>query len=206
MKDEGLDFLPMVLLLALVVFISFKLVMPIYYDSRQLEYSESYDKTVAKIEGEQHINNNSFDADYTYEELILTLANQTYFMPSPRVLDVFGYAYQIQMQATEVVQPNESYTATAVVDYVPGNKSTLLDIKAKVYEWCNKFTDRYGKNGFKLHFVIRLSRGTVEGASDDCYKIYVVAIYNDGTKEYLECFSNGTIGTVPEGAVVPLYS
>ena len=208
MKDEALDFLPMLLLLGLTIFISFGLILPIYYTSRTMAYESTSDKTLKYMQGEQHIQNNNFDVDYNYPELIVALGSQTYFMPHPRVLDICGTVLEIEADSTTIVQPNEKYTATVTADYIPGNLSTMQEIKNIVYNWCAAASGKYsGFDPFKLHFAIRFTTGSAEGASDDCYAVFVVALNDDGTKEYYRCKSGGIIDFRGDtGVTLPVYA
>lgn len=205
MKDEALDFLPMILLLGLVVSISFNLIMPIYKTSVELQYSESYDKTFAKVEGEQHKYDNSVLNGLTYEEMVLHLAAQTYFMPNPRVLDVGGEVFAIQPGAVTVTDPNAAYTATPTDEYVPNNRATLENVRVALNDWCTRYTTRYGKDGHNLVFAIRFTTGTIEGPTDDCYALYVKVVDGVGNEYWSKCLANGYIDqTVANGQ--PIYA
>lgn len=207
MKDEALDFLPMILLLGLVVSISFRLIMPIYRESQELVYTERYDKTLQKIEGEQYYSNNSTDPNLTYEEAILEIGSQSYFMPAPRVIDVGGKVFAIQPNSTSIANPEEAYTATATDEYIPGNRASLAMIKDAMYKWCTDYTARYGKDGFKLKFAVRFTTSNIEGESDDCYSLYIVAIDKKGDQFYLRCKDNGYVET-PDPSIdyyIPYY-
>lgn len=207
MKDEALDFLPMILLLGLVVSISFRLIMPIYRESQELVYKEQYDKTLQMVVGEQHYSNNSTDPSLTYEEAILEIGSQSYFMPAPRVIDVGGKVFAIQPKATDIADPDSAYEATATEDYIPGNRASLSMVKNAMYNWCNAYTARYSKDGFKLKFSVRFTTGDVEGASDDCYSLFIVAIDKAGNQFYLRCKENGYVETPDPGIdyYIPYY-
>lgn len=203
MRDEPLDFLPMIFLLGVVVSICFGLIMPIYKDSRELVYNEVYDKTLARAEGEKYYDDIG-EPFWTFQEAVLTLADQEYFMPSPRVIKIGNKAYKIQDESS---LSDEAYSGPTDT-YLPDTRGTLEAIFEQMRTTCNNINSVNGSiNGlsgkaYKLKYTTRLTTGTVEGKTDDCYILCVVAKDRNGKYKYLEVRADGTINTEGKPAAV----
>lgn len=205
MKDEALDFIPMIVLLGLVISICFGLILPIYRESRELIYTESYDKVLGKVQGESRYRSGDNTINHlSYEEAILTLGGQSYFMPNPRIIDIGGKVYQVQASAISMADPGTKYDGPTN-EYIPGNRNTLKSIKDTLNNWCTEFSNKYGQNGFKLHFTIRFTAGVNEGESDDCYALYVIGLDEYRQEVYLKCLNNGYIESIPEKTKLLYY-
>ncbi|MBR1453188.1 MAG: hypothetical protein IJ593_00865 [Lachnospiraceae bacterium] len=193
MKDEAFDFLPLLLLLGITISLCFNLLMPNYYKSRDINQSEVYDKTAARIEGVQYYNNSILDSspDLTYEEAILTMGSQNYFMPEPRLIKIAGESFSVQTETVDFQDENVSYIYTNADVYIPNDRSTYREIKNAVYKWCNDFTSKSGRSGFKLHFAIKYSIEKPTLQSDNCYSLCVVAYDAYGNRVYLGCEKDG---------------
>ena len=235
MKDEALDFLPMVALMGIVLSISLNLLMPLYATSRNLKYSERYDKTAVWLDGGIYDDDNYGESEenisgadtvharypvvssfylknlgkvyedaymysnFSYEEIILVIGSQTYFMPSPRIIDVGSKVLTIQADATAINKPNVQWKDNNTTEFIPENRGSLATVKNAVFSWCAAHTNRYANsNGFKLHFDLRFSTGINEGENDDCYALHAVGFNWDpeekgATIKYFRCLPGGTL-------------
>lgn len=190
MKDEGLDFIPMILLLGLSIFVALNCIFPIWRESREA-YAETYDKSLGKIQGVQYMPNNSTDSHLSYEDLIVTLATQSGFLPYPPVLDVCGDKYIVQ-------HTDETDSLVGAIEYTPDNRDTVESIKQSIHNWSNACSNYYTLsgsqiNGFKLHFKVKYTPGTLEETSDDCYSVFCIGINSEGVEEYFRCLPGGKI-------------
>ena len=211
MKDEALDFLVMAVLLAAVLALGLRTVMPMYTESRELSYETRQDKTVTRIKGEAveyHVDDTEarseykwpVDANLDYFGTVLALSEQTYFMPKPRVLDVCGDVYSIQAKAEDAAVPEQpNQFIENATEYQPGTRGTLAKMQQSLYAWCQAATGRYVDSSgnaidpLKLRFSIRFTTNELEDESDDCYSVYVLAIDQFGHERFLRCRSGGQI-------------
>lgn len=193
MKDEPLDFLPILVLLAIVIPICLGLGMKTYKNSVELVRNENYDKTVKQKVGEQYYSNNDTPSDMSYTEAVLTAVNQNYFMPIPRVIDAGTTVFQIQSESTELVNPGGSYSATEFYDYIPGGAGTRNKVHDSMLTWCETYDKEHkdilgsSRTSFAFSYNYRFTTGTEEGVSDDKYVLCIAAYDSDGNKMYLDC-------------------
>lgn len=195
MKDEPIDIIPFIILLGLVVSLSLGITMPMYRKALSIETDEVYDKTVADQTGAMYEkNNSSILPGYSYAEMVLYIANQSYFMPVPRVIDIGGEVVSIQAEAEEMKDPNASYTVKESEDYIPENYATLYRCQNMLNKWCSAYTTLHHSDGHKLRFTIRFTTGDIENQSDDCYSLYVIGRDTTDKNEediYFRCLENG---------------
>ena len=192
MKDEPIDFLPLILLLGVIISISFNFIMPLYKSSRELVYQEVYDKTVSKANGVIEYTKSTQDAPYwSFQEAVLTIAGQGYFMPSPRVLKIGNKAFKIQED------DNAAAYSGPTTDFTPDTRGALSQVHSAMVTVGNAINSVSLTSGkaFKLRYSMRFSTGTVEGRSDDCYTLCVVAKDEYGNFVFLEVKGDGTLDT-----------
>lgn len=192
MKDETFDLIPLVILLGILVSLSMKLMVPLYRDSQNLKYDVRYDKTVTASDNYLYDTTSSVGIGYSYEELILMLGKQSYFMPSPRKIDLCGKL--IGIKADTVDKKNlDNLSDDLDIMYVPDDIQTTIDIKQILQDWCNKYTQNYGENGFNLQFEVRFTTGNTEDDEDDCYAVYILGKNSLGEIKRLKCLDGGKV-------------
>ena len=197
MLDGVLDFLVMVLVLGLVTGTSMNLTIPIVDEVNQLAYDEIYDKTAPNIQGDNYVYEG--DGCLTYEELILTIMNQTYFMPKPRMLDVCG-----EVLAVKPDQPDDSGVIDEGGEPPAFNVDDALEFvenDVNVGNWArNQIHNWYINSEFthipitELRFDIRFDLGETEQYSDDMYAVFILHQADDETEPTLHrCLAGGQI-------------
>ena len=177
MKDEPIDIIPFIALLAVVVSLAINIVLPDYRKSFLLRYDEIADKTVSIMEGTNYYVENLGYSGNTYSETILYLDNQNYFMPEPRLIDIGGTILSIEDVPVEL-EPGDIDLRVGSESYVPDNSGTAYLCKEALYNWCNQFTARHGQDGKYLRFAFRYTPGETESLGDDRYALYVVSLRN----------------------------
>ena len=209
MKDEATDIIILIILIGATIAIAFNTLVPTYRAARELQYDVVYDKSVKSLNGAYYGEDMNIDEGKTYEEMILTLGTQSYFMPTPRVLDICGNGYSIQSQAkaagntsldkyADVGQAVEEITD----DYIPNTETTLDDVKQALYTWGVNFRDKEDSSkigiGYatKLKYSLRFTVGDSEELTDDCYSVYILAKDSIGKTHYFRCTAGGDY-TVP---------
>lgn len=206
MKDEAFDFLPMIILLGIIIPICFGLSMNSYKYSREALYNERYDKTASQATGEVYYSNNSVYDNYSYEDAILAVSYQTYFMPSPRIIKIGDTAFSIQKDTPVNALPVEPYPYP-VKEFIPQSRATLDDVAKAMNNWCDAYNNNNGLNtestgsAYNLRFAIRFTVAELEKEADDCYSLYVVVYDSDGKKEYKRCLDGGNLD-IPASASV----
>lgn len=193
MKDEAFDIIPLIVLLGILVSLSMGIMIPLYRDSQTLKYDVKYDKTVTASDGYLYDNTSEVEIGYSYEEIILMLGKQSYMMPSPRRIDVCGSMMGIEADTADGADPTTGVAADLDVFYVPDDMATILRIKQIMQDWCTKYTQIYGENGFNLQFEVRFTTGDTEDESDDCYAVFILAKNNLNEIIRLKCLENGYI-------------
>lgn len=200
MRDEPLDLIPLTVLLGIVVAISMGIMIPMYREAQQLKYDVTYDKVVTSVEGQ--MDNNEVTEGYSYTEMVLLISKQTYFMPQPRVIDIGGQVLAIQPEVTDAIKPGEfveSGYEGATTNFIPENTTSAALAKSYINTWCTKYNAMHsGENSYDFAFDLRFTTGTVEGESDDCYTLYVLAKTNPENETIrLRCLANGQLEEKP---------
>ena len=151
-----------------------------------------------------------FDGTYDYQEIILMLSNQNYFIPLPRVLDVGGTTFEVQSGELGVADPDGNNTTQSTdAKYSPKSPGTCNEIKKALDEWCDRASVTMGLTERQLkscHFRIMYDCGDIEDSQaedlgeepDDCFALYVLALDKaTGDKKYFRCIENGIKGWNP---------
>ena len=197
MLDGVLDFLVMMLVLGVVTGTSMNLTIPIVEEVNQLAYDEIYDKTAEKIQGDNYVYKG--DGCMGYEELILTIMNQTYFMPKPRMMDVCG-----EVLAVKPDQPDDSAVTgeSGVPPAFNGDDALeFVENDINVGNWArNQIHNWYVASDFthipitELRFDMRFDLGETEQYSDDMYAVFILHQGpNDKEPTLHRCLAGGRI-------------
>lgn len=204
MRDEALDLVTMVLALAVTVGICLNLVTPLVKKAQEVSTEQIYNKTTQVKESTQDnaylpytlstsatTDKDEFNGAFTYQEIILMLCNQNYFMPNPRVLDIGGKTFNIQSGEVGVADPTTGGTVAADSEYTPKSSGTYSEIKQAVDTWCALYGSR------DYYFKMILNVGDEEGTSDDVFALHVLGYkIDDPTNKpyYFRCTEGGLSG------------
>ena len=204
MKDEALDFLPLIIVLGLVIPICFGLVIPIYNSSREAYFSEVYDKSMKKVEGYEYILNNSNSPDFTYTEMIMLLGTQNDYLAKPKVMEVGRKVFEVQGQV-ESTDGEIEYTG-ATTAYLTGNVQMLDDASSAMSSLCSTLNSKIneirmyssgaagstGISATRALYNIIYYPGTKEGTSDDTFVVCLAGLDSMGNKIYFPCHKSGS--------------
>lgn len=175
MVDGILDFLAMVLLLGIVTYTSMGLTVPIIKEAQQLRYDEMYDKAATHLAGEQ-ANEYTGDGCMSYDEIILTVMNQSFFMPKPRLIDICGETLSIQAEQPEEKDPTAPpiFDTDGTVEFIPDSVDIGNWVRNKIDYWY-KASEFYGKlDANNLRFCIEYTLGGTEQESDNMYALFIL--------------------------------
>ena len=169
MIDGVLDLVLMIFVLGIVISTMFGLVTPLVRQTNELKYDEIYDKTAAELNG---LNANEYKGDgcMSYDELILTIMRQTYFMPKPRMIDVCGKILGIK---EENVSADGSTTIKADQVFEPNSVDIGAWVVSTLDEW-HKSSPISGVDFRDLRFTILYDLGDTEEEIDDMYALFVL--------------------------------
>lgn len=191
MIDGILDLLAMIAVLGIVVPSSFGLILPVMKQSQAIYYTEIQDKTTTGLTGEQ-LNEYKSDGCLSYEELILTIMSQSYFMPKPRVLDICGEKLTVQLSQQELAGIKDGL-GDSPVEFTPNNVGIGNWVKDIIDKWW-RASPLKDISPDKLRFSIEYTLGNSESASDDVYAVYVLYKADHESEASLHrCLSGGRI-------------
>lgn len=183
MNDLALDFLVFVLVLGISIGIGMNLVVPVLKDSKELYYSEIYDKTVDKLEGDKTINTD--DGCSSINEIVLEVMGQTYYMPDPGRLNIAG---------TEISVSNN-------IAFSPNSANIGTDTKVATTDWYNQFQSNTASKFIGKPASIELARFRVafdmnnaDITTDDTYALFI-RLKKDSSSGYelYKCISGGRV-------------
>lgn len=100
--DDALDLLAFLALLGLCVAVSFGLVLPVYYDTVNIEDQSIVDKTSPREEG--YVNASEYDGTMSKLEVVLTSQVQESSIPAPRVYKIHDMEIPIDTYYREDLQ------------------------------------------------------------------------------------------------------
>ncbi len=185
MHDSALDFLVFVLALGISIAIGFNLVVPILKQSNELYYSEIYDKTADKLEGDQAMNTD--DGCMTRDEIALSAMGQTYFMPEPGHLTVAG---------TDIVVANN-------LAFSPNSTNIGSQVLTALNNWHSAFINSSTASKFtgiptvvtSARFRIEFDMNNADNKTDDSYSVYILLKRNTAGAKYelYKCISGGKV-------------
>lgn len=216
MHDGPLDYILFIVLLVAVSAVTFNLVVPQVNESREMYYSNTYDKTVSNLNGEtalsyEDVKKSIKDSSMTYDKIAVMIANQDDYIISVNNEDAIDKTVYINIGLNKIAVGNSGDNAN--ID------SILLDMQ----EWFNSFKSSSSYNCLynppekydsedALYQVRYSSIGT--GALDKtgqtiepCYSIFIYGVllkdYNAGNVygQLFRCMADGTLTTV-EGDLV----
>ena len=118
------------------------------------------------------------------------------------IIDIGGQVLAIQPEVTDAIKPGEfveSGYEGATTNFIPENTTSAALAKSYIITWCTKYNAMHsGENSYDFAFDLRYTTGTVEGASDDCYTLYVLAKTNPENETIrLRCLANGQLEEKP---------
>lgn len=192
MVDGILDFLVMILVLGIVTGTSLNLTIPIVNETSQIRYDEIYDKTAQSIGGEQ-ANEYNGDGCMSYDEIILTIMGQSYFMPKPRMIDVCGEVLAIKAEQPEEVDLTDtpSFDIKDAVEFTPNSADIGNWVRNKLDSWYNA-SELKGIPINDLRFCVQYDLGDTEQKSDDMYAVFVLYQKEFESEPTLHrCLANG---------------
>lgn len=190
MHDSAFDFIIFIVVMGIVVSMGFNLVVPLVKVSSELIYEQNQDKTIQRVQGERV--EELVDGHSSIEEIVLQVMGQSYYMPSPRVVEIAGYKIEIEAEQ----------------GFSPVAKGVGMRAYRETETWANEFRARglaalnnrllnYGlvyvegavprveDMRFRLHF----DYGELESTSDDTYSLHIVLKCRDlGTNTVREYF------------------
>lgn len=180
MHDVALDFVVMILILGVVVATGFNLIIPVIKTIDNICYNETYDKTVGKLEGDKYID--TFDGCIGSNDVILLAMGQTYFMPSPGILDIGGNIIEISDN----------------ISFSPNSLGVGTDAKSAINNWYSSFNTSSMRSKFKdFPTNIRNARFKVMYSGDvaDRYSLFILLTRNNSTAEpeFFRCEPNGKV-------------
>ena len=179
MYRPALGFMVFILVLGIVVPISLNTIMPLTKKTKEMYYTETYDKTVKKLEGD--IADTDYDGAMSIEEVILTVMGQTYFLPKPGYLDVCGTRIDIVDN----------------ISFSTNSDSVAMQANTAITNWYSKFNAPTGytkppRN--KARFRFEFSMNEASNKDDDSYSLYIELDRDDGTgKRMFRCDANGAV-------------
>lgn len=185
MQDSALDFLVFIIVMGVVVTLGMNLTVPVVKKSKELYYSESYDKTVGKLEGERAVT--EADGAMTRDELVLTAIGQNYFIPDPGYLYVCG--------DTIKVSDNKAFS--------PNSVNVGLQVLTDLNTWFTQFNSSASKSKFtgapgdvtQARFRIEFDMNKPDDKADDTYSVYILLKLNkaNAKNEIYKCMPNGRV-------------
>lgn len=195
MLDGILDFLVMVLVLGIVTGTSLNMTIPIVNETKQIRYDEIYDKTATSIGGEQA---NEYDGDgcMSYDEIILTVMSQSYFMPKPRLIDICGEVLAIKAEQPDEVDPGEtpSFDISSTIEFTPDSADIGNWVRNKIDDWYKASELRGVVPVDDLRFCLQYDLGETEQKSDDMYALFILHQTGYENEPSLHrCLANGKL-------------
>lgn len=196
MVDGILDLLIMILILGTVVSASLGMTLPLVDETKQMVYEEIYDKTADIIDGDQS-NEYNGDGCMSYDEVILTVMGQSYFMPKPRVIDICGQVLAIEAEQPEEKDPGTppSFDIEDAIEFTPNSTQVGVTVRNLIDSWYQKSEAKNRGISIKeLRFSIEYTLGETEQESDNMYALFILyQADGDAEPQLHRCIENGKI-------------
>ena len=196
MVDGILDFLVMILVLGLVVGASLYMTLPLVDETKQMVYEEIYDKTADMVKGEQ-ANEYEDDGYMSYDEIILTVMGQSYFMPKPRAIDICGQVLAIKAEQPVEKDPTvpPSFDFDDAIEFTPNSSDIGNFVRNTINSWYQlSDAKKLGISIKDLRFSLEYTVGDTEQESDNMYALFVLYQTDDEDQPSLhKCLSDGKI-------------
>ena len=183
MQDSALDFLIMVIILGVVLLIGFGVTVPLVEKSKQLQYQQTYDKTVGELNGDKAPE--QYDGCLSCNEIALQTMGQTYFMPTPGFIMIAG---------TKIIVANN-------VAFSPNSEPIGNQADSALSSWFSQFTASYKTSIANkptslstARFRIMYDMNNTIDTSDDSYSVFILLTRaSTGKQEFFKCTSGGGI-------------
>ena len=185
MHKTALDFLTFTLVMCVITVLSFNITLPIVKKTKELYYSEMYDKTIGKPYGELATIYSKEDDGMSKNEVILQMIGQNHFMPSPGRIEICGT--KIDITNNLAFSPN-SADLGATVNSIIENWFTEFKSSSTI----NKF-EKVPATIDEAQFKLMFDMNDANDSSDNSYSLYIRLKLKGKDYKWFKCTANGHI-------------